>query len=191
MSVCSLPLGEFRTNRPGRNYTGGVLPSHKKLVADWEQRRYGLCIRSQAALCLGDTATVCGHGWFVTDVKHRPYLVAGYLASFVYDCWYFSVVCSSFLQFRSKKAAEWSDPCCLLLNAPFCPSMGVATWGLWRFWLFNWRMLCLLAHVNDADETIEQMSWVRVGLCIKDCFENHAHCFLLVDMAQFTCYSMK
>lgn len=78
-------LGQFRTNGPVRDCIGGVLPSYQKLVADWEQRHAGLYIRSQAAVCFGDTATGRGHGWFVTDVKHRAYLVAGYLAAFMYD----------------------------------------------------------------------------------------------------------
>jgi len=40
-------------------------------------------MRSQAAVRLGDTATACGRGWFVTDVKHKAYLVDGYLAAFM------------------------------------------------------------------------------------------------------------
>lgn len=176
MSVCSLPLGLFRTNRPVRGYVGGVLPSHQNLVADWEQRHCGLCIRSQAAVCLGDTATVCGHGWFVTDVKHRPYLVAGCLASFVYD---FSIEFAATSLLSAPLSSNWevrrqrSDQihvvyCHVLHSAP----IWVLPPGVCEdFDYLSWRVLCLLAHVKDADETTQQMSWVRVGLCIKDCFE--------------------
>ena len=76
-------FGQFRTNGPVRDCIGGVLPSRQKLVAAWEQRHAGLCMRSQAAVRLGDTATACGRGWFVTDVKHKAYLVDGYLAAFM------------------------------------------------------------------------------------------------------------